>query len=109
MIAEDSDVIVRRWLDNDFYVANFNAIYKNKNLEVNSGVSYSHYTGDHFGEVIWGSDLTEDVSIRDVYYFSDATRKQTFLFSVKPLLLLEISYLLMLIYKEDLLITKPKA
>ena len=39
-----------------------------------SGISYSNYTGDHFGEVIWGSDLAANVNIRDRYYFSDATK-----------------------------------
>ncbi len=74
LIEEDSDVVVRRWLDNHFYVANFNATYKNDGLEIIGGMSYSNYTNDHFGEVIWGSDLSEGTSIRDQYYFSDAKK-----------------------------------
>jgi iron complex outermembrane receptor protein len=74
LIADDSDVIVRRWLDNDFYVVNFNTNYKTDKINLITGVSYSNYTGDHFGEVIWGSDLAQDVNIRDRYYFSDATK-----------------------------------
>ena len=73
-IADGSDVIVRRWLDNDFYVVNFNTNYKTDKLNFISGVSYSDYTGDHYGEVIWGSDLAADVNIRDRYYFSDAKK-----------------------------------
>lgn len=74
LIADGSDVIVRRWLDNDFYVVNFNTNYKTDNLNFISGISYSNYTGDHFGEVIWGSELAQNVNIRDRYYFSDAKK-----------------------------------
>jgi iron complex outermembrane receptor protein len=74
LIVDGSDVIVRRWLDNDFYVVNFNTNYKTDKLNLISGISYSDYSGDHYGEVIWGSDLTADVNIRDRYYFSDAKK-----------------------------------
>ena len=81
LIADGSDVIVRRWLDNDFYVVNFNANYKDEKLNIISGISYSNYTGDHFGEVIWGSDLAAGTNIRDQYYFSDATKTDFSVFS----------------------------
>ena len=74
LIKEGSDIVVRRWLDNHFYVANFNATYKNDGIEIIGGMSYSNYTNDHFGEVIWGSDLSDGTSIRDQYYFSDAKK-----------------------------------
>ncbi|PQV51659.1 iron complex outermembrane receptor protein [Jejuia pallidilutea] len=90
LIEEDSDVIVRRWLDNDFYVLNANVTYKNNALEIISGLSVSSYTGDHFGEVIWGSNLAPNTSIRDRYYDGDATKndfsvfsKATFIFAKK--------------------------
>ncbi len=76
-----TDLIVRPWLDNDFYVANFNAKYKNKAIEVISGASYSHYTGNHFGEVIWAKKFADDANIRDRYYFSDATKNDFSVFS----------------------------
>ncbi|WP_298947328.1 TonB-dependent receptor [uncultured Polaribacter sp.] len=89
LIEDDSDLIVRRWLDNDFYVANFNATYKTRGVNVVSGISYSNYTGDHFGEVIWGDDLAPNVSIRDRYYFSDAKKTDFSLFSKATLELSE--------------------
>ena len=46
-----------------------------------SGISYSNYTGDHFGEVIWGSDLAANTNIRDRYYFSDATKNDFSIFA----------------------------
>lgn len=81
LIEDGSDVIVRRWLDNNFYVLNFNANYKTEKLNIISGVSYSNYTGDHFGEVIWGSNLSNGTSIEDRYYFSDAKKTDFSVFS----------------------------
>lgn len=74
LIVDDSDVIVRRWLDNHFYVFNAAATYTIDGLEVIAGGSYSNYTNDHYGEVIWGSDLAPNTNIRDRYYFSDAKK-----------------------------------
>ncbi len=81
LIEYNSDVIVRRWLDNDFYVLNANVTYKENALEIISGISWSSYTGDHFGEVIWGSDLTANTEIRDRYYDGDATKNDFSVFS----------------------------
>ena len=81
LIEDGSDVIVRRWLDNDFYVVNANLTFKNSNLEVISGLSYNTYSGDHFGEVIWGSDLAPDTEIRDRYYDGDAKKNDFSIFS----------------------------
>lgn len=81
LIADGSDVIVRRWLDNDFYVFNFNTNYKTDKINFITGISYSNYTGDHFGEVIWGSDLAANTNIRDRYYFSDAKKTDFSLFA----------------------------
>ena len=81
IINDNSNVIVRRWLDNNFYVINFNATFKNKDLNLVSGLSYSNYSGDHFGEVIWGNDLVSHASIGDRYYMSDALKKDMNIFS----------------------------
>ena len=74
LIVDGSDVIVQRWLDNHFYVANFNANYKNDNFNNISGISYSNYTNDHYGEIIWGSDLAANTNIRDRYYVDNSTK-----------------------------------
>lgn len=72
----EADVIVRRWLDNDFYVGNFSIVYAG-NINVETGLSYSDYTNDHFGEVIWASALAEGKKIRDRYYEANS-RKNDF-------------------------------
>ena len=64
---ETTDLIRRRWLDNDFYVFNANANYKKENLNMSFGGSFSYYEGDHFGEIIW-AEFASDSEIRDRYY-----------------------------------------
>lgn len=74
LIVNNSDVIVRRWLDNHFYVVNASATYTLDGLEIIAGGSYGNYSNDHYGEVIWGSNLAPNTNIRDRYYFSDAKK-----------------------------------
>jgi len=76
-----TDLIRRRWLDNDFYVVNFNTNYKTEKLNLISGISYSNYAGDHFGEVIWAKEFSENANIRDRYYFSDAKKTDFSIFT----------------------------
>ncbi|WP_235915015.1 TonB-dependent receptor [Flagellimonas ochracea] len=68
-----TDLIRRRWLDNDFYGVVFSAIYDKGNLKLIPGGGYNVYEGDHFGEVIWARFAT-DSQIRDRYY-DDNSRK----------------------------------
>jgi iron complex outermembrane receptor protein len=63
-----TDLIRRRWLDNDFYVLNASLNYNYKNLNLIFSGSYSNYIGDHFGEVIWARNFDENYSVRDRYY-----------------------------------------
>ena len=74
-------MIVRRWLDNKFYVANFNATYKKEELEIISGFSYSNYSNSHFGEVIWAKQFAPTATIRDKYYESNSTKNDFSMFS----------------------------
>ncbi|AUP79862.1 TonB-dependent receptor [Flavivirga eckloniae] len=76
-----TDVIRRRWLDNDFYVVNANVAYKKGAFEIISGISYNTYSGDHFGEVIWARGFAENANIRDRYYEGDATKNDFSVFS----------------------------
>jgi len=76
-----TDLIVRRWLDNKFYVANFNATYKKENLEVISGFSYSKFSNKHFGEIIWAKQFVPTATIRDHYYDSYSRKNDFSMFS----------------------------
>ena len=74
-ILGTTDIIRRRWLDNDFYVLNFSTNYKSNNLDFIFNGSFSDYDGDHFGEVIWARTFSLDGKIRDRYY--DGIGKKT--------------------------------
>ena len=53
-----ADLVDRKWLDNDFYGIVSSVIYKQKKYEVNAGVSYNMYTGQHYNEVTWADVWT---------------------------------------------------
>ena len=68
-----TDVIRRRWLDNDFYGTVFSANYVSDKLNFIVGGAYNKYKGDHFGEVIWAR-FSGNSSIRDRYYDDSSTK-----------------------------------
>lgn len=75
-----TDLIRRRWLDNDFYVINASANYKNDKLDMIFGGSFSHYDGDHFGEVIW-AEFASQSEIRDRYYDGNSLKNDLSVFT----------------------------
>ncbi len=77
---ETTDLIRRRWLDNDFYGTTFSLNYKNRKADVIFGGSYNVYKGDHFGEVIW-AQFASDSEIRDRYYDNSAKKTEFNMFS----------------------------
>ena len=79
-VINTTDLIRRRWLDNDFYVINANVNYVKENLEVSTGAFYSHYDGDHFGEVIWAK-YASNSEIRDRYYEGNGTKNEFTVFA----------------------------
>jgi len=76
-----SNLVRRRWLDNDFYGIISNAEYQvNQNIKWQSGIAYNEYKGDHFGRVIQ-ADAIPNLSVDAPYYFSDATKTDLNLYS----------------------------
>lgn len=75
-----TDLVRRRWLDNDYYVFNANANYKNNEIDLIFGTSISHYDGDHFGEVIWARYASQS-NIRDRYYEGNGKKNDFSVFS----------------------------
>ncbi|CAM3475839.1 TonB-dependent receptor [Pontibacter korlensis] len=71
---ETSDIIRRRWLDNDFYGVTYALQYNpNQRLNATLGGAWNRYTGAHFGEVIWARYASTS-NIRDRYYENDADK-----------------------------------
>ena len=68
-----SDLIRRRWLDNDFYGVVYALQYKNKGWDITLGGALNQYDGKHFGEVIAGTYLP-DSEVGSRYYDNDAKK-----------------------------------
>ena len=79
-IINTTDLIRRRWLDNDYYVVNANVNYKKDQLDVSAGAFYSHYDGDHFGEIIW-AQYASNSEIRNRYYEGNGAKNEFTLFA----------------------------
>ncbi|MCQ0111602.1 TonB-dependent receptor [Zhouia amylolytica] len=68
-----TDLIRRRWLDNDFYGTTFSANYQDDNFDLILGGAWNKYEGDHFGEVIWAR-YASNSEIRDRYYDDNSVK-----------------------------------
>lgn len=68
-----SDLVRRRWLDNDFYGVTYALNYETEKLNSVLGGAWNRYNGDHFGEVIWAqvSEVPKDYQ----YYFNKGSKK----------------------------------
>ena len=79
-VINTTDLIRRRWLNNNFYAANANVNYKDYKFDVTSGLFYSYYGGDHFGEVIWAQNAGGS-EIRDRYYSGNGDKNEFTVFA----------------------------
>ena len=48
-----SDLVRKRWLDNDFFGTTFSLNYKTAKTDLLFGGAANRYLGNHFGEVVW--------------------------------------------------------
>ena len=78
--STESDLVRRRWLENNFYALSANANYKDENWDTTTGVFYSYYQGLHFGEVIWATNFTGP-NLGDRYYFGTGDKHEFTTFS----------------------------
>ncbi len=66
-----TDLVRRRWLNNDFYGVTYSLDYKAlSNLNFSLGGAYNEYQGNHYGQVISGQFVPEQNGRR--YYDQDA-------------------------------------
>jgi iron complex outermembrane receptor protein len=71
--VNSTDLIRRRWLDNNFYGTVFSATYKKNSINLIMGGGLNTYEGDHFGEVIWAR-YASNSSYQDRYYDDSSTK-----------------------------------
>jgi len=71
--VDKTDLIRRRWLDNDFYGTTFSVNYSPDNLNLILGGGWNKYEGSHFGEIIWAR-FSNNRDYEDRYYDNSSTK-----------------------------------
>lgn len=75
-----TDLIRRRWLDNDFFGTTFSVNYKKEAVDFILGGGANQYEGAHFGEIIWARNASQS-QIRDRYYNDFSTKTDVNVFA----------------------------
>jgi iron complex outermembrane receptor protein len=72
--VETTDLVRRRWLNNDFYGATYAFNYKAaSNLTFTLGGAYNEYRGEHYGQISW-SQVSSTLNNSDHYYDGDGNK-----------------------------------
>jgi iron complex outermembrane receptor protein len=74
-----SDLVRKRWLDNDFFGATFSLNYRTPETDILIGGAANRYLGDHFGEVVWTQYYIPDTN----RYYDNIGNKDDVNFYVK--------------------------
>ena len=68
-----SNIIRRKWLDNDFYGFTWSVNYTKSNITLSAGGGWNQYYGEHYGRVRWAEYMSNG-EIDHQYYFSSGTK-----------------------------------
>ena len=79
-----TNLIRRRWLDNDFYGITSSFTLQEGNLNQTIGGAWSNYDGDHFGEVIWAKNAG-DFNYQDRFYDNTGIKREWNIYSKSEL------------------------
>ncbi len=71
---DKTDLIRRKWLDNDYYGLIASTTYSTDNMRVILGMAANEYDGRHFGRVIWAR-YASDSEINHEYYRNTGEKK----------------------------------
>lgn len=95
-----TDLIRRRWLDNDFYGLTYAFNYKPSSiLDFTLGGAYNEYNGDHFGQVIW-AQYASNSTIDGNYYLDNGFKTDFNVFGKTTVQLNKISLFADLQYRN---------
>jgi len=73
-----TNLVRRRWLDNDFYGFTYSYFKQTKKIELTIGGAYNIYKGDHFGKII--STGIPNMVFKNPYYLSKSDKKDRNIF-----------------------------
>lgn len=74
--SDKADFIVKKAMDNIYYVGNSEVRYNSDKLDVVGGVNYSFYNGKHFGRLLWNNKLGDDFNYGKHYWYNNESKKQ---------------------------------
>ncbi|NOQ26595.1 MAG: TonB-dependent receptor plug domain-containing protein [Bacteroidales bacterium] len=69
----NSDIIRRKWMDNDFYGVTYSLNYNKKNIDAIIGGAWNKYDGDHFGTILW-SEFSNNIEKDYEWYNNNGTK-----------------------------------
>ncbi|MET0759512.1 MAG: TonB-dependent receptor [Flavobacterium sp.] len=75
-----TDLVRRKWLDNDFYGTTFSLNFKKDKLDFIFGGGLNKYEGLHFGDVIW-AQYASDSELGNHYYNDEGTKTDVNVFA----------------------------
>ncbi len=94
---DKTDLVRRKWLDNDFYGMTFSLKYKKDTKNILFGGAANQYVGDHFGKVIWTEQ--QSLPLDGKFYDNTGTKndanvylKASQLYNEKWLLFADLQY-----------------
>lgn len=70
---KNTNLVRRRWLDNDFYGSVLSLNYDLDDVELTFGAAYHQYDGSHFGEIIWAK-YSSTLNPGDRYYEGESDK-----------------------------------
>ena len=82
-----TDLVRRRWLDNDFYGSTYSLTYNSddRKLQIIAGGGWNTYVGDHFGETIFATSAVDNITLENAAprFYESESDKQDFNFYAK--------------------------
>jgi iron complex outermembrane receptor protein len=72
-VISQTDLVRRKWLDNDFYGITYSLDFLKGRTSLNLGGGWNNYYGEHYGNVIWARYFSSD-NTNHRYYYSDGNK-----------------------------------
>ena len=77
---DTTENIIKKWLDNDYYVATFSLNSQKGSTALNFGGMFSSYIGDHYGELIFAENAAGGLP-RDRFYENQGKKTEVSLYA----------------------------
>ena len=75
-----TDVIIQQSMDNSYVAGALNLKYRTGKLDFASGINYSFYDGDHFGNILW-SKYNQNLDLSKQWYTNNGKKADASVFA----------------------------